>query len=118
MQDITSSANFLLAYDIDELHHICLTSKQHFNYCNNQNFWKLKFKYDKLPLLLPYPTTMTGWIQKYKSLKKYLDESVIELEDVLTDFVGETLKIINDDDNEDLSKQFSLIRQYLLDRVR
>lgn len=117
MQDITSSKQFLFNCDIDQLQHICLTSKEHFNQCHYQGFWISKFKKDGLPLFLPYPTTVSQWIKKYKNLKMYLDESVGLFNDVVTDFVSETLNYYLHNTDEDCEEQFHMTRQYLLDRM-
>ncbi len=95
MEDIFIST--MLNSNIDELKEQCLTNKQSNQACQKSYFWLNKFKHDHLPFYGSIPTTINGWINRYKEILKlkYKAQDILMINQIESERRIPGLNIIN-----------------------
>ncbi len=58
---------------VQSLINMCFTSKKDYDWCHFSQYWERAFKNEHLPLFEPYPTTIKGWIKRYKATMKVIN---------------------------------------------
>lgn len=97
-EDVMSE--ILLNSNIDTIHAYCVTNKN--NLCQNDEFWKLKFQHDHLPILDTHNKSK-DWINMYKKMIDIINEIDIILKIIKNENVISLEINTRDNDLNDLN---------------